>query len=339
MTGMSYRARVLGALACVASLLAFAAQAKARPRVAILDLAIAGDAPPELRAELERSLAGGLSSVGFAVVSREDTLDKLKEAPELIGCSTTTCLERIGHLVGATRFVRGRVVADGAAFAIELELLSADISGSVVTRVERSCAVCTLAEANDTMSSAALALDEKTLATGKLLVYTMPPGGRVTVDGNSVGMAPTEVELAPGEHRIQVALEGYLPGESHVAVQAGQTQEVTVALLAPVLPQVSRFRVWKWAAGGVAVASLMAGITLMAIDGGCTDSPPAGQECKDLHDTLWGGAALTAAGVLLGGATVYMVLEERPRLPPASERRFSVRPLREGVVAMVRFGF
>jgi hypothetical protein len=337
---MSFCARAMCVLAGVAAVLgAGEAFAKERPRVAVLDLAIAGDAPPELRVELERSLAGGLSSLGFEVLSREDTLRRLKETPELLGCSTTTCLARIGALVGASRFVRGRVEAEGAAFDIELELLSADVSGGVIARVERSCAVCTLAEANDTMSSAALALTEQSVAKARLTIRTLPPGGSVRVDGSPVGTAPAEVELGPGPHEIRAELEGYLPGGKRVDLQPGQTHEMTVPLLAPIPAKGSRFGMWKWIAGGAAGGALAVGLTLMVLDGNCTDTPPSGQECKDLHDTLWGGVSLAAAGAALGGATAYMVLHDQPRLPPTTERQISILPSRDGVKASLRLEF
>ena len=86
--------------------LATPALAGERPRVALLELQIEGDAPPEVRAELEKNLAGGLYLAGFEVVRLAEVQKKLRAAPELAGCTSTNCLERIGSLVNARRFAR-----------------------------------------------------------------------------------------------------------------------------------------------------------------------------------------------------------------------------------------
>ncbi|MBI4508140.1 MAG: hypothetical protein HY698_00805 [Deltaproteobacteria bacterium] len=178
---MSWRVHSLPLLAWAATCFVSSdREASAEPRraVAVLDVVIEGDAPPELRESLERSMADGLGAAGWTVVSREETMQKLRGVPELVGCVTTTCLERIGPLVGARRFLRGRVEAAGASYTIELELLGADVDGGGISRMERSCAVCTIGEANEAMSHAASELKDrerpKPLATTRVPVPSVP---------------------------------------------------------------------------------------------------------------------------------------------------------------------
>src|SRR5215470_6665731 len=130
----------------IASLLALPSALAKRPKIAILDLVIQGDAPAELRAKMEKSLAGGLFTAGYDVVTREEVHRKLRGARELEGCTTSTCLGKVGQLVGCAEFVRGRVDTAGASYTIEVELYAADASGGLVRRVEKSCPVCTLPE-------------------------------------------------------------------------------------------------------------------------------------------------------------------------------------------------
>src|SRR5262245_55277611 len=95
------RVRLAAGLILCAGLTVMAPPARAaKPRVAILDMEIQGDAPPELRDQLDKSLTGGLFAGGFEVVSRDVVRQKLRTSPELVGCTTTTCLEQVGQLVG-----------------------------------------------------------------------------------------------------------------------------------------------------------------------------------------------------------------------------------------------
>src|SRR5262245_46884459 len=114
------------------------AVAEERERVGVLSVEIEGDAPPELRRTLDKSLEGGLYAGGFDVLRRAEVDKKLRAVPELQGCGSTTCLARLADLVGVKRFVRARVEAAGGGYTAELELLGADAPGGVFTRVERS---------------------------------------------------------------------------------------------------------------------------------------------------------------------------------------------------------
>src|SRR5262249_21981321 len=149
---------------------------------AVLEVAIEGDAPPELRAQIGKSLDAGLHGTGLEVVARDEVAAKLRSSRSLVGCFSTTCLARIGNIVGASRFLRVRVEASGAAYTLGLELLAADAPGGLVDKVERACPVCTLREVTDLAGKAAA-----DLVTGRsaahVRIETRPPGAEVSVDG------------------------------------------------------------------------------------------------------------------------------------------------------------
>jgi PEGA domain-containing protein/DnaJ-like protein len=72
--------------------------------------------------------------------------------------------------------------------------------------------------------------------TGSLLVTSRPLGARVSLDGNAVGETPlTVTEVVPGEHRLDVSLEGnaYQPWSSSVVVTAGH-EEKLLAVMTPI---------------------------------------------------------------------------------------------------------
>jgi hypothetical protein len=301
--------------------LAGVAAAEPRERVAVLSLEIEGDCPPELRSELEKSIDGGLYAGGFDVIRRAEVEKKLRAAPELRGCVSTTCLQRIGMLLGVTRFVRARVEAAGGGYRAELELLGADASGGVIHRVERTCAVCTVAEAHDMVSSAAAQV-----AAGpgpeqvRVHVTSDPPGARVEIDGEPAGTAPFEVTLAGGEHAFRATLDGRQPALERIAVSApddDSSREILLrlapadALALPARPH-GRYRVWKWVAAASAAALLTAGIVHIAIDGDGTNcGGPPGTPCKDLYATMTTGLVFTGLGAGAAGASGWMFWQDR----------------------------
>lgn len=68
-------------------------------------------------------------------------------------------------------------------------------------------------------------------ATTELVVATMPPGARVTVDGIGWGVSPVTIRHVPGGiKRIRVSLDGYRSDERSVKVVAGRSQRIEIPL-------------------------------------------------------------------------------------------------------------
>lgn len=331
--------------ACLALLLLCSASS-ARPRegtVAIVQLEIAGDGAPELRPQLLKSLAGGLATGGVRVITLKDVLTALADTPELIGCTSTTCLARIGEKLGADYFVTGRVEATGSAYTIELQLLSAVVEGALVTRVERSCPVCTIMEVNDMVSEAARDLVVLPPAQPvPVMIATEPVGARVFVDEVEVGTSPFEGMLEPGDHKVSAALEGYHRAEKAIRVSdsdSGQQRfELVLARdevtdVPPPPPDRRRpYKTWKWVTAGGAFVALGAGVTLIAIDGNDLDCErmPGQEVCPEERNTLVGGLLSVAAGVGLGGVSGWMFVRDREH---ARRTEVSVEPTPGGASA------
>jgi hypothetical protein len=75
-------------------------------------------------------------------------------------------------------------------------------------------------------------LEERLAAAGEqaLLVYTDPPGARVSLDGKERGTAPLHALLAPGSHALALALDGYEPVDERVEVARSRSTAVDVVL-------------------------------------------------------------------------------------------------------------
>lgn len=72
--------------------------------------------------------------------------------------------------------------------------------------------------------------------TGQLDVRSDPPGARVLVDGQPVGVAPMIVEnLSPGSHRVMLEREGATV-QHEVTIEAGATASLVAPIAAPAGP-------------------------------------------------------------------------------------------------------
>jgi len=301
--------------------LAATAGAETRPRVAVLELAIEGDAEPELRPQLSLRVDAAIRATGFEAVSRDEVAAKLRANRTLVGCTSTACLARIGTLVNARRFIRSRIEASGAAYTVVLELLGADATGGVVQRLERACPVCTLREVNELVGRAVAEL-----LTGrppearavKVVVDSRPAGASVSCDDSLLGIAPVEVELEPGEHVCRASLPaGYLPAERRDTISADTPArivlklepEVARATVAVVETAPPAARPWKWVAAGGAAAAVVGGVALLAIDGKGADCAP-GATCKSVYSTEGAGLALVGVGAAAGALAAWLFLRD-----------------------------
>lgn len=72
---------------------------------------------------------------------------------------------------------------------------------------------------------------------GKVRLQSTPPGAQVVVDDKPQEKpTPTELELAPGKHKLALSAEGREPAEREVEVAYAQTQELAVELAEKPVP-------------------------------------------------------------------------------------------------------
>ncbi|MCP4448182.1 MAG: PEGA domain-containing protein [Myxococcales bacterium] len=105
--------------------------------IALLSLEISGDAPPpELREQVQVHIAKGLAT-GRKLLGLAQTREALVGSPELLGCFSSECLERIGDALSIRCFARAVLVASGAHYELKLDLDGLEAGmGPVETELE-----------------------------------------------------------------------------------------------------------------------------------------------------------------------------------------------------------
>ena len=153
-------------------------------------------------------------------------------------------------------------------------------------------------------------------------------GAEITVDGKVVGRLPlpAPVHTNPGTIRIHVSASGRMPADVDIVVAAGQEVVATteldpspIALVPagpPPVPLASAFgaedsRWRKWAGTGLiagGVATIVAGVVWLAVDGKGTCDPVPRGTCQHLYDTSLQGWVALGAGAALAGAGTGILL-------------------------------
>ena len=279
---------------------------------AIAAIDIAGDADPGLTTAIATSLDRGLDDARAPRVTADVVASALRARPELVGCTSTTCLAKLGSIVGAARFLTARVETAGAAYNVELTVLTVD---GPVARRTASCEVCTMADLGDLLATKVQELiTQPAQQPVSITLATHPAGGDVAVSAGEgggslrpVGKAPAQVSLPPGNYLVEVKLAGYSVLRKTITVadsgdpQSFQLALEPVAVETPAPPP--RYHTWKWIAGGAAVVGVAAGLVVLSYDGKETCGTPP---CATHDATLPQGLVLVGAGALAGAAAGWM---------------------------------
>ncbi len=288
------------------------------PTVAVLSVEMAGDAEPELRPRVAESIARGLGGADRNVVPLDRVMDELSSSPELLGCTSTACLERIADRVGARQFVRAQLRTDGVTYTLGLQLLSAAEDEPLIRDLEADCTVCRMAELFEWVSatSSELILPERT-ASAAVTIETDPSGATVEVGGRAIGRSPADAKLPVGEHDISADLDGHTAAGTTLRVEEGDPGPYQVELtLVPDDEALSsrRFGTWKWVTAGGAVAGVATGVALLALDGRQNCELSAGQEqCPQVVDGRTPGFVSVGLGAILGTASGWMFYRDASR--------------------------
>jgi tetratricopeptide (TPR) repeat protein len=77
---------------------------------------------------------------------------------------------------------------------------------------------------------ASLARDVQPPKSGTVVLNSSPSDATLTLNGQALGSAPAQKDLAPGEYTVHAEMQGFQPADTKITVVAGVQQEVTVTL-------------------------------------------------------------------------------------------------------------
>ncbi len=283
---------------------------EAEPSVAVLPAQFEGTLDAPWRNSFEQGLGEQVQAQGARLVSADEVQG------DAAGCDQPSCWRATASAVGAAHLIRIVVQVQERDFDIAAELIDAT-AGMVIARGRDRCELCGVGEAQAatvTRVRALLQQLERRTMPGTLIVHSTPTGADLRLDGAPVGVTPAELSVAPGDHVLDVARDGYRPTSRTVAMAAGLEQSFDVRL-DPVPDQPSRpRRPWGWASLGVGAGLLAPGIALLVID----QRPytrrceaDATGRCRFRYDTLAGGIALTSVASALAITGVVLLATRR----------------------------
>ena len=240
-----------------------------------------------------------------------------RASPEVSACTEPECWRAAAEAARVDHLVDLRVTKSGPDFDLQLRLVDGS-TGTLLASAERTCEICGFAEMTQTLGEMVSGIGRRVgeaSVAGVLAVTAVPVGARVRLDGRLVGTAPLELPVEPGERSLRIARSGYIGRKQPVLLTAGTTSHVDVELQ----PRPgSRLRTLGWVGLAAGVAATGAGVTLLTLDGREARSRCAGPDvdddgdCRYRHATMpIGAASVAAGGLLLGAAVTLLVLASR----------------------------
>lgn len=272
---------------------------------------------PELAGHIAAQLHSGMQR------GRVRVLDLAAVARASSESCDDSCLRRLRTTLGADFVLRATVTRVDRDHVVRLELVD-DRTRVAVAHSEATCELCGLGElrrfAADQVSRLAGVVDDVVRAPPRLHLETFPAGALVFIDGRLSGLTPFDEAVPEGAHVLRLTHEGHITEELPLTASAGVDKRMHVNLRRT--PETAKVRRGGFALLFTGLATVMAGVTLLGLDGQplrsrCTgvDMDIAGH-CRYRFDTDWGGASLLAAGAVLSTAGVFLLAPGRGRTGP-----------------------
>jgi hypothetical protein len=293
-----------------------AAPAAAAPRIAALVPQMRPAVVPELRDRFHEAVTRGLQGPDLDVTPAAEVRLRLGVSEELMNCpGAGPCAARAITALRADRLVSSEIAVFGKDYTIRMSLL--DPAGREMQRIEETCDVCTVKEADDAVARAAGKVAALARASSGPVVTAPPP--------RPVAPPPRPVEVPPPP-----------PPPPTAPAPAPTPPPVAAPVPAPAPPPQAETHGFPWRAVAIAstvagVVGIAVGIPLLVIDGDPTcDAPNPRKNCPEVYNTAGGGAALLTLGVggVAAGAVLFY-LDYRSRHRPATPR-LSFAPLAGG---------
>jgi hypothetical protein len=145
---------------------------------------------------------------------------------------------------------------------------------------------------------------------GHVKLKSMPPGARITIDGQPIGVTPLDWDLPAGKYAIQMDKAGWTPASRDIVVVPNQTKLLVLELGRPEPEDggAARSRIVPLALVVGGGALLATGAVLIAID-----EDPGPFEPPMIRNSAPTGVGLAIGGAVVGGIGAYLLWFRSPR--------------------------
>jgi hypothetical protein len=174
-------------------------------------------------------------------------------------------------------------------------------------RLCEDCRIAALATAATDLAAAALGATAGAAdpAAVPVAISSSPAGATIAIDGTPAGTTPATVPLAPGRHRVRLALAGHIATERDLDVAADRTTDLDLTLT-PLGAAARPSRLLPVSLLGAGAAMLVTGAILVAID---EDSPDSdGNHVRTYRDSATAGVVVGSAGIVAAGVGLWLLL-------------------------------
>lgn len=269
---------IRGAILCLLLALLVSRAAHAN-NVVLLEPRFDGPMLPAEQAKLKAAAEEALREQHFQIVPTQDVESAIVGEPNLRGCNTEPCWERLGRVLDSQLVVRYRVKVavpsgkNNGDWRMAVDVLDVEVGAMGARLVEDRPELSGQKAAEhllDMIRRAILQTAGRPRAT--LNVLSQPPGAAVFVDGNELGITPYKRPSFAGPHKLVLRHLGYRSEQRELTVEESKDQRIEVTLQAgsdPTTPIVEKAPVykkwWFWVAIGgaaVAVAAITAGVVV-----------------------------------------------------------------------------
>lgn len=303
------------------------------PTVAVPPLAVEGEVPSYLANDLAARFRSGLGASARAV-----------DAPTT--CTDASCWIAFAERAGVSHVVRTTLTVQDRDYGVRADLIDGR-TGEVIATVERGCELCGSEELGTTFEDVGDALRRKLASQSdgpaQLVITSTPVGATVRLDGAPIGKTPLTVEVAAGEHEIEIVMRDHITQRRRLAFVEGVKQEWNVALVD--VPRDDRrdrrpLRIAGWTALGVGLAGVGIGVGLAVLDehpmrSRCSgENVDAAGHCKYRYDSLGAGIAVAAIGGAALATGVALVVVDRRK---HRDRPVAIVPTLRGFALAGRF--
>ena len=242
---------------------------------------------------------------GRYVISEEDIKTVLEGEEKRQRCDSeaSTCLAELSAAFGVPEAISGDIGRLGDYWMLNIRRINVR-RAEVINRVGRrikgdiNALVEALPEAVAELFGRKV---EAKIEKGTLSVKSDPSGAAVFLKGEDIGKTPLEKALPPGEHKIQIKLDGYEDEERSADIKPHKTTELKIELEKIRVPMSSyRIAAYSTLFGGAALAAF-GGVGTWRMNSAWEEFNKGDKGAKDRH-AMWRG--LMISSYVVGGAAM-----------------------------------